>query len=349
MAALSKYPVLISYFMPSSQLPISIIVPVGSSPASLTPLLSALSAGNVFPSEILLVDALGNLALHSEELQALLSSFPSTFACLVTTIYSKDPLLPGEARNLGFRHSSFELIGFLDVSTIPDLHWLSTAYNRHSQTRLPIIYGSTQYIPRNYQQLLAATVTYGLYPTLTLPGSLTSRSFFTSVGLFLPSIRAGEDTDWLLRSFNFTPRILSLDSVPLQYSNIPSTLSSLLRKWHRNYSSCSAVVFHLERQKSYYFFFVILVLLLLAYQWNSVFANWNEDSFLYFANITKFSLVAVILFYVSVRVVLRSIRKGANLAFVFLSLVPLIMYSILIDLTKLVAFLFPERRHTPVS
>ena len=334
--------------MSNTQLPISIIIPVGSAPVSLAPLLSALSSGSVFPSEIILVDALGHLALHSEALQVLLSTFPSTFSCLINTIYSNDPLLPGEARNLGFRHSSFDLIGFLDVCTIPHPQWLIIAYNKHLTTHLPIIYGSTQYIPNNYHQLLATTVTYGLYPTLTLPGSLTSRSFFTSVGLFLPSIRAGEDTDWLLRSFNFTPRVLSLHATPLAYSNIPSSLSSLLRKWHRNYSSCSSVVLHLERQKSYYFFFASLVLLLLAYQWNSVFANWNEQSSLYFANITKFALVAVILFYVFFRVVLRSMSKGANLAFLALSLAPLTLYSILIDLTKLVAFLFPARRHAPI-
>lgn len=332
--------------MSARRLPISLIIPVGSPPETLTPVLTALLSSDVTPSEVILVDALGFLASHSQDFDKLLLRLPSSSSHVIKTIYSVQALLPGEARNLGILHTSCSFIGFLDVSTIPSPEWLGTAYSKLIKSALPIVYGSTKYIPDGYHQRLAVAVTYGLHPTLTLPGSVFRRAFFASVGSFLPSIRAGEDTDWLLRSFNFCPATVTLIECPLKYTHVPPTLFSLLRKWHRNYSSCSSVVFHLERQKSYYFFFTSLVLLLFAYQWNSVFANWDEQSFFYLANITKFSLAAVILSYVTFRVFIRSLSKGAPLRFLVLSFAPLIMYSLLIDITKLIAFLFPQRSRT---
>lgn len=319
-------------FVPPQTLPVSCIIPCGEGPNALMPLLSALSIGTFWPSQVLVVDAGRRLTHFSPELES--------FSTLVRVLECKTPLFPGEARNLGLQSASMNWIAFLDLNTLPPPNWLETIYClAQKHTGVELVSGSTLYLGQSWQQSLFITASYGEQPLLTLPGSLVHRSVFTRTGKFLPAIRAGEDTDWLVRVRQFGIYQVPAPQVPLTYAAVPSSLADLVRKWFRNYRSCAPVVFHLEAHKLVYFLFGNLLLLFIAFNWNSLVADWRESSFLYVANITKIILAAIAFLYLLGRGCVMPLRRGSQVGLLLpLRWLLVGLICALLDITKLLAF-----------
>lgn len=312
--------------------PVTLIIPCSENIERLLPLLTAIDNADAIPTSILIVDSSNNLN------QPLPSSL--SICSTITILHSSHSLYPGAARNLGLHHVTTDWIAFLDVNTIPSETWLRDAFQFLKESpKTQLLEGSTQYRARTYLQRLFIIATYGESPICTLPGTLVHRTVFSIVGTFMPCIRAGEDTDWIIRVKQFgIPRKVFLAN-HLEYSHVPSNISLLLRKWYRNYSSCAPVVFHLEFQKTIYLLCANIVLLLIAFNWNAIIAGWRESSIFYLANITKSAFVTLISLYFFFRGFLMPLKRGTN----FFTLLPfqwvlIGAISCLIDITKLFAF-----------
>lgn len=320
------------------EVPVSLVIPCGGDATELAPVLAAVASGSCWPLEVLVVDA--GRQLHDD------FRFEQPLAKRVRLLESPGPLFPGAARNLGCQSATMTWLAFLDVNTLPPAHWLEQTYaTAQHHPNAELVLGATRYFGHTWKQRLFITATYGERPISTLPGSLVHRNVFRCLGGFLPGIRAGEDTDWLQRVQQFG--ILQVPApIPLSYSAVPTSFSSLVYKWFRNYRSCAPVVFHLESQKSVYFLFSNLLLILIAFNWNSLAANWLESSPFYLANITKWITFFLLSGYLVMRGFAMPLMRGSSIKM----LLPLkwlfvgILCAIL-DFAKLLSFTLSRRNH----
>ena len=318
-------------------LPISLVIPCGGDANSLSPVLEALDSGTCWPAEVLVVDAAQLLlgCLRFEER-------------LYSRVRVLDPgvhLFPGAARNLGCHAASMNWIAFLDINTLPPPNWLETLY-RLSELHpgAELLLGSTRYLGQSWQQRLFITATYGERPLPTLPGSLVHRAVFSRLGGFLPGVRAGEDTDWLVRVRQFAVHQIPGAPIPLSYSVIPGSLAALTRKWFRNYRSCAPVVFHLEAHKTVYVVGINLFVLFIAFNWNSLVADWQETSSFYIANITKILLAFIVSGYLVFRGLAMPLLRGSAASILLpVRWILVGLVCTVLDFAKLLAFLLPRR------
>ena len=319
-------------------LPISLVIPCGGDANSLTPVLAAIESGTCWPAEVLVVDAAQQL------LGRVRCERP--FCSRVRVLDSAVHLFPGAARNLGFQAASMNWIAFLDINTLPPPTWLETLYKLSQQyPGAELLLGSTRYFGQSWQQRLFITATYGERPLPTLPGSLVHRAVLNRLGGFLPGVRAGEDTDWLVRVKQFAVYQIPGAPIPLSYGAVPGSLAALARKWFRNYHSCAPVVFHLEAHKTIYVVVANLLILLLASNWNGLVADWRESSNLYIANITKTVFVGVVIGYLLIRGLAMPLRRGSSFKLVLpMQWILVGIVCVVLDVSKLVAFVLPPWR-----
>ena len=319
-------------------LPISVIIPCGVDLHKLEPLLNLLELSTVWPAEVLIIDSF----------QQLHGQIPCSqiFANRISVIRPSSHLYPGSARNLGCQAANMQWLVFLDHSTLPSPGWLEAVWDKAQKNPgIELFQGFTCYRGDTWQKNLFITATYGESPLSTLPGSLVHSSVMARVGGFLPNVRAGEDTDWLLRVKHFAIPRLHTPPVPLLHLTIPGSLHALAAKWYRNYSSCSDTVSHLESQKLLYLLSFNFFIVILSLNWNSVVAQWQESSAYYLPNLAKVCTSSLLLLYFAVRGLLMPLRRGSQLA----TLLPFrwVMVSsvcFVLDAAKLLAFLSPNTR-----
>jgi glycosyltransferase involved in cell wall biosynthesis len=327
-----------------TRLPVSLIIPLGESANHIRGLLHSLARGQAWPQELLIVCASCETNTLVNDMKTLIAELPPAFASAIRLISLGKPLFPGEARNEGISHSNCEWLAFLDANTIPSESWLSSTFDSADEKLRPVVVGSTRYVSSSWKQLLFIQATYGQRPLSTLPGTVVHRTIMNKVGGFLPSVRAGEDTDWLMRLHEFGINAPVKQISFLTYRAVPSRFFDLIAKWFRNYSSCAPVVFHLETQKTIYFIAANCMLLYVAFRWNELVAGWRESSLFYVDNVTKYVLFVVILLYLLLRGLIMPVRRGSSLT----GLIPLRWLSIgvicfVLDVVKLFAFLLSPR------
>ena len=321
------------------KLPVSLVIPCGAGAVALAPVLAAVAAGSCWPAEVLVVDA-------AQQLQGRVPC-AEPFASLVRVLEAPAPLFPGAARNLGCQAASQSWLAFLDLNTLPPPQWLEAVYaSAQQRAGIELVLGATRYRSQGWQQRLFISATYGERPLPTLPGSLVHRSVFSRVGGFLPGIRAGEDTDWLVRVNQFAVSHMLGQVAPLTYSAVPKSLMALVGKWYRNYRSCAPVVFHLEAQKTIYVVVANLLILLVAFRWNALVAGWQESNLLYVANISKKAFSFLVLAYLVLRGLLMPLRRGSAMETVLpLQWMAIGFVCAVLDIAKLLAFVLPPWRN----
>ncbi len=315
--------------------PISLVIPCLATCDQLLPLMHALYASSVWPKQIIVVNVLTTVDQAS-----CISVFASSeFAERVTFVSTDRLLYPGEARNYAIPFVKCELLAFLDVNTLPTFDWLESTYSAVASDNLDVIFGKTQYCSDRAFEQSVIDSTFGRNPVTTLPGSMMTIWYFNCVGHFLPKIRSGEDTDWLIRSNHFLDSSKAY-STPLLYNQVPKTYAALFVKWFRNYSSCAPICFHLQYQRAIYVFAGSLVAILIAYNWNSVIASWDFDNPFYTHNITKIVSLLLIFLYFAFRGIYLPLVRGVPLRCLLpFRFMRLGLICLVIDISKLLAFL----------
>jgi len=249
---------------------------------------------------------------------------------------------PGRARNVAIEQSTHQLIAFLDSKTLPSKLWLSESLKMIQINSFDLIWGSTCYEANTFLEKAIKYSTYGSNPLRTLPGSLIKRKVFTKAGFFLESIRAGEDGDWIARVVLHEINTSDSEQSLIYNSLLGSNLSSIAKKWFRNYY-ISARLSHLRNQKDIYFYFISVVLILIAYNWNNLsydpsISGWNLESIFYIPNITTISLFVIISCYFIFRCFLFPIYKGVTIKEIIYKLPAIIFISLMLDIIKSAAF-----------
>ena len=239
-------------------------------------------AQTIRPKEILIVDSSGRpMKCPSDYLTICASSN-------INLIYeSRDKAFSGEARNIALNLASGEIIAFIDVETIPRSNWLETSLDLIERNLADGVVGAINFIAKTKFEKLVRDGFHGELPVNTLPGSLLKREVIVKVGRFIDWVRAGEDTEWLLRLKILKIHILIPPTSLLDYYGlIDIDLKKIIKKWIRNYSACRDLP-HLLTQKLLIYVVFYTSIILIAFNWNHLFAEWMTDSPYYINHITK--------------------------------------------------------------
>ena len=313
---------------------LSIIIPHKNQLNELIYLLKNMLSWDLIPSKVIVIDSSTNKFHLDEHLVKELEILG-----ILIQIIKVNHAYPGMARNIGFLASKTRLVAFLDVSTLPDTNWLFESISiLNSNLNYSGVWGRTVYVEKNKFNQIIKFATFGALPLITVPGTIIKREFFSVVGYFIESTRAGEDTDWIGRVNLHKINMANTNRSLLKYSLNIINIKSLIYKWYRNYLFTSRLPYF-NAHKSIYYHFFILLLLIFAFNWNWIVAGWERDNFLYFPNITKITAIIILFLYLLVRGVLLPFRKGVNiyelLPYKWLAVASI---SLLLDITKMWAF-----------
>ena len=225
---------------------IAVIIPSNHAHADLFKIVRAVCCQKVKPSEIIIIDSYVGAAFCPKDI--------TDFCMLhgVKLIYEHRILaFPGHARNVGLGLAKAELVAFIDVQTIPRPDWLEGSLKVLQNNNVAGVYGSTSFSAETWLERLIRDAFFGLLPRKTLPGSIFRRDVFTKTGHFIDWVRAGEDTEWMLRLELMKIPVANLPVALIDYVGlIGINLNKILKKWHRNYSASHDLP-HLFPQKMF--------------------------------------------------------------------------------------------------
>ena len=229
------------------------------------------------------------------------------------------------------------MLMFLDVKTIPSKKYISETLKLHNELNCEVVLGGTRYRAKSKFENLIRDSIYGGNTITTLPGTLLKKKDAQKVGSFIDWIRSGEDLEWISRV-----KLLKMNVVEnknenyLIYTGLENcTLKSIINKWNEYYKDS----INLHTYDKYIKILLILfypVIFLIAYNWNSFIANWQENSPLYIAHLTKYIIFFPFVFYIVLRGMIIPIRKGVNLTKIFpFRWISIFLLCLLIDSIKL--------------
>jgi hypothetical protein len=319
---------------------ISVIIPSNHGHDELLKIVRAVCGQTIRPTEIVIVDSSIESGACPAEIAAL---------CAISgikLIYEHGGhALPGHARNIGLGLAQAELIAFIDVQTIPRPHWIEATLNLLTNYGVAGVWGATCFTAETRFERLARDGFYGVLPRKTLPGSVFRREVFDKAGQFIDWVRAGEDTEWMIRlkvleiAVGHSPSAL-VDYVGLIGSNMPQ----LLKKWYRNYTAARYLP-HFFPQRLLLWMVLYPLLIVSAFNWNYLIADWSMDSPLYIGHVTKMVAILPGLIYVIVRGFVLPLQRGVGIwRLMPIRFIPITFICFMGDMVKVLVFSLPKRR-----
>ncbi len=316
---------------------VSLVIPSQNAEIDLQQLLRSIPNWEAIPNEIVIVDSSENKLLIPEDFKL----FTKKLNIRLLIIYEKD-LYPGHARNVGISNSKNTLLAFLDTSTFPSNKWLSSGLNLINIKNNEGVWGNTLYQADTFTSKIFRACTFGEKPIRTFPGSIFNKNIFDRCGLFIETTRAGEDGDWMSRAELHEIKISSPEEV-LSYDKLNfMSIKKLIKKWFRNNMFGAKLPFY-RAHRDFYYYAISFVAVVIAFNWNWILASWDEQSIFYIPNITKISILIILIIYIFMRGIFLPRKKGVNLSFVFpINFIFIFLLSVLLDLTKALAFAYSK-------
>ena len=323
---------------------ISVIIPSNHGHHELLKIVKAVCAQTVKPYEVVIVDSSNKCVTSPIDVSVLCES------CSIKLVYEHvvTVLLPGHARNIGLDLSSGEIIAFIDVQTIPRTHWLESCLKCLASNSVYGVWGAACFKAETSFEKLVRDCFYGVLPRKTLPGSIFRKNVFDKTGQFIEWVRAGEDTEWMLRLELLKLNVANPPSALIDYLGlIGSDYKMLVSKWYRNYRASHQLP-HFFPQRLFLWLILYPLLTLIAFNWNFLIADWRMDSSLYIGHITKIVALLPILAYIFIRgfwlPMLRGVDVWRLLPFRFISILSVCFVA---DTVKMLAFTLPFRNVKP--
>lgn len=316
---------------------ISLIIPSKNAESKLTQLLECISGWVVIPNEIIIIDS----SLEKYQISKNFGRFVKKSGIRLIIIH-KQNLYPGHARNIGIKSSTNALLAFLDTSTQPTSRWLDSGISIMDLNKSDGVWGSTYYQASKFNTKIFRACTYGELPIRTFPGSILNKKIFNRCGLFIESTRAGEDGDWMSRADLQEINIATPEEI-LNYDQLNSmSIKKLIKKWFRNNMFGAKLPFY-RAHRDFYYYAISFVAVVIAFNWNWILASWDEESNFYIPNITKISILIILIIYIFTRGILLPKKKGVHLSFIFpINFIFIFLLSVLLDLTKALAFAYSK-------
>ena len=319
---------------------ISVIIPSNHGHHELLKVLQSVFCQTTKPSEIVIVDSSPEGVICPAEIKALCARSG------IKSIYEhRERAFPGDARNIGLGLANAELIAFIDVQTAPRPHWLEASLSTLIAHGAVGVWGATCFSAQTKFERIVRDGFYGVLPRRTLPGSVFRREVFDKAGQFIDWVRAGEDTEWMLRLELLKMPIVYTASALIDYTGlIGSNIKKLRKKWYLNYTA-SRDLPHFFPQRLFLWLVLYPLVVLVAFNWNYLVADWRMDSPLYLGHVTKIVATLPGLIYGIVRGLVLPLRRGVGIwqllptRFVLITLICLVA-----DTVKILVFSVPKRK-----
>lgn len=307
---------------------VTLIIPhKEKTPKAIEPLLENIQKWTLYPDEIIIINS---------------SSFKLNIDFFLNFCKKKKIFLllknnldlnPGSSRNYGILKSKNETICFLDVKTIPQDNWFKKGVHQLTNSNLDCILGQTFYKANNYNEKIIRASTYGCQTHITIPGSFFKKNIFNKVGLFVGSLRCGEDGDLIKRIYLQELKVKKSDINVIYTGLIGISYLKIIVKWKENYKK----VLNMPYFQHHKFIYILLFLIINFYiviSWNWLVAKWDATNILYIPNITKIFLLLICLLYFIFRAFIIPIRKKV-LDFLFpLNFLLIFLLSFILDIIK---------------
>lgn len=321
-------------------LDISVVIPSNHGHHELLKTVNAVCCQTVKPAEIVIVDSSGECVACPTEISALCSSSG------IKLIYEhRARAFPGQARNIGLGLANAELIAFIDVQTIPRQRWLEASLSLLASIGAVGVWGSTSFSADTTFERLVRDGFHGVLPRKTVPGSVFRREVFSEAGKFINWVRAGEDTEWMLRLELLKVPVVFSPSALIDYVGlIGLDMGKLLKKWYRNYMACHDLP-HFFPQKLFLWLGLYPMIILIAFNWNYFIANWHMDSPLYIGHVTKVTAILPLFGYMLARGIMLPLRRGVGIwRLLPIRFVALGLICFFADAVKVLVFSIPKRK-----
>jgi hypothetical protein len=318
---------------------ISVIIPSNHDHNDLIKVVKAVCNQTIKPYEILIIDSSEERGVFPEDINTLCE-----VNSIVLTYIPLNFAMPGRARNIGIELVKSKLIALIDVQTIPKHYWLEVSLNLLTEKEILGVWGHTFFNANTVLERLVRDCFYGIFPRKTLPGSIFKREVFHKVGQFIDWVRAGEDTEWMLRLELLKTPVAHPSIALVDYIGLIGTSRQWIKKWCRNYSA-SRNLPHFFPQRLLLWFVLYPLLLLIAFNWNFIIADWRIDSPFYIGHITKIIAFTPILIYISLRGLILPLKRGVSI----LDLLPIrfigiILVCLIADFLKILMFSIPKKK-----
>jgi cellulose synthase/poly-beta-1,6-N-acetylglucosamine synthase-like glycosyltransferase len=319
---------------------ISVIIPSNHDHHDLFYIVRAVCSQTFKPFEIIVVDCSVEGGTCPGEIEFLCAD-----SAIKLNYEYRELALPGDARNIGLGMATGELIAFIDVQTIPRPHWLEASLNLLAGQGAAGVLGATCFSAQTRFERLVRDGFHGVLPRRTLPGSVFRREVFDIAGQFINWVRAGEDTEWMLRMKVLKVPVVHSSSPLVDYVGlVGSDMKQLLKKWYRNHTA-SRDLLHFFPQKMLVWLVLYPLLVLIAFNWNYLLAGWQMDSPLYIGHVTKIVTILPALIYVIVRGLVLPLQRGVGiwqlLPARFLAIISICFMA---DFVKVLVFSLPKRK-----
>lgn len=285
---------------------ISVVIPALNAEDYLPSLLKKIETQTLLAKEIVIVDSSRSMRT---------TDIVEKWKGPIPIVYKKvDVAYPGHARNVGVKFSKGEWIAFIDCRTIPDCDWLEISASTAERLGTEFIGAlRTSDADTHFKQILRAA-TYGSAATKSVAGSIVLRKVFEQSGGFISDVRAGEDVEWLNRLQSLGVKISWLTSPTIVYYGFVESLSEAVKKW--SFYAISKSSFEIRNdQKIIYLLILTILLFFLVWNWNAIFAGWDESSLYYMPNITKIFILFLCALYVAYRGIIRPLQVKVKLSF----------------------------------
>ena len=316
---------------------VSLIIPSQNADTKLHELLRGIPDWERIPNEIIIVDSSEKESIIPKDIELSINKLGIDLLVLY-----ENNLYPGHARNIGISSASNSLLAFLDTSTQPTSKWLSDGLSLMKAKNSDGIWGKTYYQANTFSSKIFRACTFGTKPIRTFPGSILNKKIFNRCGLFIESTRAGEDGDWMSRAELQEIDIVNPEEI-LNYDQLNSmSIKKLIKKWFRNNMFGAKLPFY-RAHRDFYYYAISFVAVVIAFNWNWILASWDEESIFYIPNITKISILIILIIYIFMRGIFLPQKKGVNLSFIFpINFIFIFLLSVLLDLTKALAFAYSK-------
>ena len=244
---------------------ISVIVPTFNFVSVFERTLNGILNQSLKPDEIIIVDSSTN-----QEISNLLLEIKTDISINYIKV---NKAFPGEARNIGFKKSRFDIIAIIDSKTIPSKKWIENGINQ-IKNNFDVSYGSTIYKPKTKYQKLLNSATFGNIAHETTPGTIVARKVYEN-NYFIENVRTADDFEWRERIKNKNYQFTVNTNEPLFYEALPKTYYETLKRY-LIYSFHTAKVNVEKNVKDLYLglFFIISILVLPRLNY---IIGWQED------------------------------------------------------------------------
>jgi len=318
---------------------ISVIIPTNHKHIELLRVINALCEQILRPAEIIIIDSSNEKDSCLEKISSLCEHFN------INMIYEYQKFsLPGKARNIGLNIAKSEFIAFIDIKTIPRIQWLKSSLESIINNGADGIWGATYFKADSKFERLVRDGFYGVNHRKTLPGSVFKREIFIKAGQFIDWVRAGEDTEWILRLESLKIPITSSSSALVDYIGLSgASMKILIKKWYRNYSVAKELP-QFFPYKIILWLIIYPLFILIAFNWNYLIAGWQMESPFYIGHITKMVSILPVLSYIILRGLILPIKRGVNIFELLpVRFIAIIVVCFIADFIKFLIFTFPKK------